>query len=45
MRRLEFDTDALQVSLTNEEILADLLYPSPAIDTGGADERRPWRGP
>ena len=35
MRRLEIDIDPVQISLTNEEILSDLLYP--AGTTGGAE--------
>jgi hypothetical protein len=41
MRRLEINFDPVQISLTNEEILSDLLYPSPPSDTGGADSAPP----
>jgi hypothetical protein len=41
MRRLEIDIDPVQISLTNEEILSDLLYPSPQGEVGGADPAPP----
>jgi hypothetical protein len=41
MRRLEINIDPVQISLTNEEILSDLLYPSPPSEVGGADPAPP----
>jgi hypothetical protein len=41
MRRLDLNIDPVQISLTNEEILSDLLYPSPPSEVGGAPPAPP----